>query len=62
MIAVELRKLFRRRRTWATIGRLNALLVQAGIPVTGLALERPSLEEVVLAATGTSTDRVEARP
>ena len=41
---------------------VNALLVQAGIPVTGLALERPSLEEVVLAATGTSTDRVEARP
>ncbi len=39
---------------------VNALLVQAGIPVTGLALERPSLEEVVLAATGTSTDRVEA--
>jgi ABC-type multidrug transport system ATPase subunit len=39
---------------------VNALLVGAGIPVTGLALERPSLEEVVLAATGTSTDRVEA--
>jgi ABC-type multidrug transport system ATPase subunit len=39
---------------------VNALLVQAGIPVTGLALERPSLEEVVLAAAGTSTDRVEA--
>ena len=29
-------------------------------PVTGLALERPTLEEVVLAAAGTSTDRVEA--
>jgi len=41
---------------------VNALLVGAGIPVTGLALERPTLEEVVLAATGTSTDRVEARP
>ena len=41
---------------------VNALLVGAGIPVTGLALERPSLEEVVLAAAGTSTDRVEARP
>jgi ABC-type multidrug transport system ATPase subunit len=40
---------------------VNALLVGAGIPVTGLALERPSLEEVVLAAAGTSTDRVEAR-
>jgi ABC-2 type transport system ATP-binding protein len=39
---------------------VNALLVGAGIPVTGLALERPTLEEVVLAATGTSTDRVEA--
>jgi ABC-type multidrug transport system ATPase subunit len=41
---------------------VNALLVAAGIPVTGLALERPTLEEVVLAAAGTSTDRVEARP
>jgi ABC-type multidrug transport system ATPase subunit len=40
---------------------VNALLVGAGIPVTGLALERPSLEEVVLAAAGTSTDRVEGR-
>jgi ABC-type multidrug transport system ATPase subunit len=39
---------------------VNALLVGAGIPVTGLALERPTLEEVVLAAAGTSTDRVEA--
>jgi ABC-2 type transport system ATP-binding protein len=41
---------------------VNALLVGAGIPVTGLALERPTLEEVVLAAAGTSTDRVEATP
>jgi ABC-2 type transport system ATP-binding protein len=41
---------------------VNALLVGAGIPVTGLALDRPTLEEVVLAAAGTSTDRVEARP
>jgi ABC-2 type transport system ATP-binding protein len=41
---------------------VNARLVAAGIPVTGLALERPSLEQVVLAAAGTSTDRVEARP
>jgi ABC-type multidrug transport system ATPase subunit len=39
---------------------INALLVGAGVPVTGLALHRPTLEEVVLAATGTSTDRVEA--
>jgi ABC-2 type transport system ATP-binding protein len=39
---------------------VNARLVGAGIPVTGLALERPTLEEVVLAAAGTSTDRVEA--
>jgi ABC-type multidrug transport system ATPase subunit len=41
---------------------VNALLVGAGIPVTGLALDRPTLEEVVLAAAGTSPDRVEARP
>jgi ABC-2 type transport system ATP-binding protein len=39
---------------------VNALLVGAGIAVTGLALERPTLEEVVLAAAGSSTDRVEA--
>jgi len=39
---------------------VNALLVGAGVAVTGLALERPTLEEVVLAAAGTSTDRVEA--
>jgi ABC-type multidrug transport system ATPase subunit len=38
---------------------VNALLVGAGIPVTALSLERPTLEEVVLAAAGTSTDRVE---
>jgi ABC-type multidrug transport system ATPase subunit len=38
---------------------VNALLVGAGIPVTGLALERPTLEEVVLGAAGTSPDRVE---
>jgi hypothetical protein len=41
---------------------VNALLVGAGIPVTGLALDRPTLEEVVLAVAGTSPDRVEARP
>jgi ABC-2 type transport system ATP-binding protein len=40
---------------------INALLVGAGVPVSGLALERPTLEQVVLAATGASTDRVEAR-
>jgi ABC-2 type transport system ATP-binding protein len=40
---------------------VNARLVAAGVPVTGLALERPSLEQVVLAAAGTSPDRVEAR-
>jgi ABC-type multidrug transport system ATPase subunit len=39
---------------------VNELLVKAGVPVTGLALHRPSLEEVVLAAAGASTDRVEA--
>ncbi|MGY1595056.1 ABC transporter ATP-binding protein [Geodermatophilus sp. SYSU D00708] len=39
---------------------VNALLVGAGVPVTGLALDRPTLEEVVLAAAGTSPDRVEA--
>jgi ABC-type multidrug transport system ATPase subunit len=41
---------------------VNARLVTAGIAVTGLELERPTLEQVVLAAAGTSTDRVEARP
>jgi ABC-2 type transport system ATP-binding protein len=40
---------------------VNALLVGAGVPVTGLALQRPTLEEVVLAAAGTSADRVDAR-
>jgi len=39
---------------------INALLVGAGVPVTGLALDRPSLEEVVLAAAGSSPDRVDA--
>jgi ABC-2 type transport system ATP-binding protein len=39
---------------------VNALLVGAGIPVTALALERPTLEQVVLAAAATSPDRVEA--
>ncbi len=40
---------------------VNARLVAAGIAVTGLELERPTLEQVVLAAAGASTDRVEAR-
>jgi len=48
--------------TGADPAEVNALLVGAGVPVTGLALERPTLEEVVLAAAGTSTDRVEAHP
>jgi ABC-type multidrug transport system ATPase subunit len=39
---------------------VNALLVRAGVPVTGLALHRPTLEEVVLAAAGASGDRGEA--
>ena len=41
---------------------VNALLVRAGIPVTGLAPERLTLEQVVLAAAGTSPDRMETRP
>jgi ABC-2 type transport system ATP-binding protein len=36
---------------------INARLVSAGVPVSGLALERPTLEEVVLAAAGTGPDR-----
>jgi ABC-type multidrug transport system ATPase subunit len=39
---------------------VNARLVSAGVPVTGLALERPTLEEVVLAAARATADRVEA--
>src|SRR4051812_34725440 len=39
---------------------VNAALVAAGVPVTGLVLQRPTLEEVVLAAAGTSADRVDA--
>jgi ABC-type multidrug transport system ATPase subunit len=39
---------------------VNALLVAAGVPVHGLALDRPTLEEVVLAAAGASTDRVDS--
>jgi ABC-type multidrug transport system ATPase subunit len=37
---------------------LNASLVEAGIPVTGIAAERRTLEEVVLDSTTTSSDRV----
>jgi ABC-2 type transport system ATP-binding protein len=39
---------------------VNALLVAAGVPVTGLALDRPTLEQVVLAAARGTADRVEA--
>ena len=39
---------------------VNALLVAAGVPVVGLALDRPTLEQVVLAAAGSSADRVDA--
>jgi ABC-type multidrug transport system ATPase subunit len=39
---------------------VNALLVGAGVPVTGLALQRPTLEEVVLAAARATADRVDA--
>ena len=38
---------------------VNALLVSAGVPVTGLALDRPTLEQVVLRAAGESPDRVD---
>jgi ABC-2 type transport system ATP-binding protein len=39
---------------------VNALLVAAGVPVTGLAPDRPTLEQVVLAAARGTADRVEA--
>lgn len=39
---------------------VNAQLVRAGIAVTGLVAERPTLESVVLAAAGASPDRVDA--
>ncbi len=41
---------------------VNARLVAAGVPVTGLALQRPTLEEVVLAAARATADRVDAPP
>ena len=39
---------------------VNALLVGAGVPVSGLAVQRPTLEEVVLSAARTSADRIDA--
>ncbi|SCX50013.1 ABC-2 type transport system ATP-binding protein [Klenkia marina] len=39
---------------------VNAVLVGAGVPVSGLTLQRPTLEEVVLAAATGSGDRVAA--
>jgi ABC-2 type transport system ATP-binding protein len=39
---------------------VNARLVAAGVPVRGLAVDRPSLEQVVLAAASVSADRVDA--
>ncbi|GAA2712344.1 ABC transporter ATP-binding protein [Actinoplanes palleronii] len=41
-------------------GALNAELVAAGVTVTAIATERRTLEQVVLDATTTSSDRVEA--
>jgi hypothetical protein len=41
-------------------GELNAELNAAGIRVTEIAAERHSLEQVVLEATTTSSDRMEA--
>jgi ABC-2 type transport system ATP-binding protein len=38
---------------------VNARLVAAGVPVTGLALQRPTLEEVVLAAARATADRID---
>jgi ABC-type multidrug transport system ATPase subunit len=39
-------------------GALNALLVEAGVTVTGISAQRRTLEDVVLDATTTSSDRV----
>ena len=39
---------------------VNARLVSAGVPVSALALQRPTLEEVVLAAARATADRVDA--
>ena len=38
---------------------VNALLVSAGVPVTGLELQRPTLEQVVLTAARATADRVD---
>ena len=40
---------------------VNARLVAAGVPVSGLALERPTLEQVVLAAASATGDRTDGR-
>ena len=40
---------------------LNARLVRAGVPVSGLVEERRTLEQVVLELTGAGSDRVERR-
>jgi len=55
MIVVELRKLFRRRRTWATIGLLNALpiVVAVLLAVTNLA-PRPGRGPAFLSAVLTN--------
>jgi ABC-type multidrug transport system ATPase subunit len=45
----------------ADAAALNAQLVAANVRVSGLAQQRSTLEEVVLAATGTGSDRVDAR-
>ena len=41
-----------------TPARVNELLVRAGVPVDGLAAQRHSLEEVILARTSAGSDRV----
>jgi ABC-2 type transport system ATP-binding protein len=43
----------------ADAGALNAQLVAGGIRVTELAAQRRSLEQVVLAVTGSGADRVD---
>jgi ABC-type multidrug transport system ATPase subunit len=42
----------------ATPAETNALLVRAGVPVDGLAAQRHTLEEVILARTSAGSDRV----
>jgi ABC-2 type transport system ATP-binding protein len=41
---------------------LNAKLVAAGIPVAELAVQRRSLEQVVLDVTGSGSDRLDGGP